>query len=118
MSGLTLNKAWFAGLAQEVAVDEAAKAAAEAAADKAREIARNEAYGTETHYLKSGYEVNPGDYMNSIEARQTDDGTWYLVAGDFKAWWIEYGSIHNPEVATLRRAVTAAGYSLTGGRRG
>lgn len=49
----------------------------------------------------------PGDYRNSIKAieKQDDDGNTYehVVAKDFKAQWIEYGTSHMPEYAPLAK---------------
>lgn len=55
--------------------------------------------GEVEHTLKSGFVVHPGDYKESIRAQMMHgkDGTTVRVqAHDFKAHWIEYGSVHNP----------------------
>lgn len=118
MSGFNFRQGFLVDIAQSAVAQHAQEEAAKAAVEAARRIARQEAYGTETHYLKSGFEVKPGDYMNSIEARQDEDGNWYIAAGDFKSWWIEWGSVHNPKIGTLRRACAEVGLEVRGGPRG
>lgn len=52
--------------------------------------------------------VRSGDYRDSIEV-EIQGKDVVLVAKDFKAHWIEWGSIHNSPSAPLRRGVQAAG---------
>lgn len=47
--------------------------------------------------------VNTGDYKNSIKVREDLKGV-SLVATDFKANWIEFGTVHTRAFATLRNA--------------
>lgn len=62
------------------------------------------------HTLKGGYVDRPGDYRDSIEGTVLFvNGAWRgrVVARDYKAHWIEYGTRKMPKFATLRRT---AGY--------
>lgn len=52
--------------------------------------------------------VRTGAYRDSIQVVK-DGRKVYLSAKDFKANWIEFGSINNPPSAPLRRGVRAAG---------
>lgn len=87
-------------------------------ATKARDYWRSIApVGTHEHTLKSGHVDKPGDYRDSIqiEYRRLPNGVMAarIVAKDYKAAWIEYGSKHMPEYAP--RAKTAAQFGATGG---
>lgn len=61
------------------------------------------------HTLKSGYVDEPGDYKNSIGVRYNQKSTGHFTATvgtqDFKAHWLEYGSIHNPEYGFAQKTV-------------
>jgi hypothetical protein len=57
---------------------------------------------------KSYAPVRSGAYRDSIKAVVAGKFA-YLVATDFKAHWIEFGSVHNPAHAPLRRGAQAAG---------
>lgn len=81
-------------------------------AEAAKSLAKSEAYDT-------------GAYMRSIRPASgidTDpDGAKVMIARvnafDFKAGWIEFGSIHNqPPHRILQRAAEAAGYQVSVGR--
>jgi hypothetical protein len=54
-----------------------------------------------------------GAYKDAFEVAETDDGL-VLQNTDWKAAWIEFGSVHNPVSAPLRRGVEAAGFELRG----
>lgn len=62
-----------------------------------------------------------GDYADSIEGVSVFEGgkaKGRILARDFKAGWIEFGTWKWPAHATLRRAAEATGLRLTGkGRR-
>lgn len=60
--------------------------------------------------------VRTGDYRDSIKAVADAEGV-RVQATDWKANWIEFGSIHNPVFAPLRKGVRAAGLRFKGGRR-
>lgn len=60
---------------------------------------------------KSFAPVETGAYRDSIQVVE-DDGKVYVSAFDFKALWIENGSIHNTPSAPLRRGVRAVGLKL------
>lgn len=62
-------------------------------------------------FAKSVAPVATGAYRDSIDVRRVGQKV-YLSATDFKAWWIEYGSAHNPPSSPLRRGARAAGFSL------
>lgn len=75
-------------------------------ADRAREIARAEAYDT-------------GDYHDSINVQSGVDEqsrqAAVVVADDWKAGFIEFGTSEQPARAPLRRGADAAGVRLTKG---
>jgi hypothetical protein len=52
---------------------------------------------------RSNAPVGKGDYRDSIGVEQEGD-TVQLVARDFKAHWIEWGTIHNRAFGTLTNA--------------
>lgn len=54
----------------------------------------------------------PEDYKNSIKAVPFRPGHWHVGSDDYKAIWIEFGSVHMPEYAVF--AKTAAYYGGTG----
>lgn len=54
----------------------------------------------------------PGDYKDSIQCMPYGPEHWRVYSNDFKAIWIEFGSIHMPEYAVF--AKTAAYYGGTG----
>jgi hypothetical protein len=84
-----------------------AKAAALALASRGAEYARSIApVGEKDHRLKSGYVDHAGDYRDSIEGEVVfKNGRWRgrVVARDFKAHWIEYGTKKWPKLAIMRR---------------
>lgn len=57
---------------------------------------------------KSFAPVLTGAYRDSIKVTE-ENGEVYVSATDFKANWIEFGSINNPKSAPLRRGAQAAG---------
>lgn len=61
------------------------------------------------HTLKSGYVDEPGDYRKSIQIvyEHKDSGYFSAIVRtlDYKAHWLEYGSIHNPEFGFAQRVV-------------
>jgi len=62
-----------------------------------------------------------GDYKESIEAASDIDRTGKargtVYANDFKARWIEFGSIHNIPQHVLSRACEAVGLRVFTGRK-
>lgn len=57
--------------------------------------------------------VRTGDYRDSIEGQSLpSEGKARVVAKDFKSIWLEFGTIHTPTFATLRRGVEAAGLRI------
>lgn len=61
-------------------------------------------------HKSKGHVDMPGDYRDSIEGLVLFvDGAWRgrVVARDYKAHWIEYGTSRMPKFATMRRT---AGY--------
>lgn len=75
--------------------------------------------GTRTHTLKSGYVDEPGDYRDSIVVKYRKDHEGRLearvVATDYKAHWLEYGSVHNKEGAYAQRTVDHFNGTTAGG---
>jgi hypothetical protein len=61
--------------------------------------------------------VEEGDYRDSIEVVSAD-GEEYVVAKDWKAWWIEYGTVDTQTFATLRTAAKNRGLDVTEAGRG
>jgi hypothetical protein len=62
--------------------------------------------GEHAHTLKSGYRDEPGDYKDSIEGMVVmKNGRWVgrVIARDYKAHWIEYGTKKMPKQAVMRR---------------
>ncbi|MFM9261870.1 hypothetical protein ACKAMS_24855 [Rhodococcus sp. 5A-K4] len=58
------------------------------------------------HTLPSGYVDNPGDYRDSIEGvAMFKNGRWIgrVIARDYKAFWIEFGTKRWAKHAVLRR---------------
>jgi len=56
------------------------------------------------HTLRSGYVERPGDYSASIKVKFIEGNAVRpmkarVTAHDYKAHWIEYGSVHMPEFA-------------------
>jgi hypothetical protein len=122
--GFIPNPNFAKELTGERAYKEGLAAAAEPAAEAARAIAP---VGTVIHETKAGYVNNPGDYKKSIKivtdprgirygrAAATRSGSGvYLTASDWKAWWIEFGTVDTPVFAPLRRGAVAAGFKLRG----
>lgn len=61
--------------------------------------------------------VDEGDYRDSITAEvgQGDKGVeGNVFSEDYKAGFVEFGTIHNPAYAPLRRGAEQAGYSVSG----
>lgn len=59
--------------------------------------------------------VMTGAYRDSIQADQVLDGDKLvnrLIATDFKAHWVEFGTSRMPAQAVLRRAMEAAGLAI------
>jgi hypothetical protein len=65
---------------------------------------------------KSFAPVRTGAYRDSIKAHRDAEDV-YVSAFDFKANWIEFGSVNNPPSAPLRRGVAAAGLKLRASSR-
>jgi hypothetical protein len=86
--------------------------ATEPAARAAKAIAP---VGTVTHTLKGGWVNEAGDYQRSIKVIERGNEV-YLSAFDYKAHWIEFGSVNNPVSAPLRRGAQAAGLRFKEGR--
>lgn len=57
----------------------------------------------EAHTTKGGYVDKPGSYRDSIHVEVAATGGVMVVASDFKAHWIEYGTETMPEQAVMRR---------------
>lgn len=61
------------------------------------------------HKLKSGYVDEPGDYRDSIGIRYGSKASGHFTAKvgtqDYKAHWLEYGSVHNPEFGFAQKTV-------------
>jgi hypothetical protein len=55
----------------------------------------------------------PGDYRDSIEITYHEKSSGHFTAKvgtqDYKAHWLEYGSIHNPEYGFAQKTVEAFG---------
>jgi hypothetical protein len=101
MARFIINRNLDRDLKREVRYRRGLKDKAEDAAEASRSIAFSEAY-------------DEGDYRDSIEAVE-ENGEVRVVAKDFKAFWIEFGSAHNPrKVAPLRRGAQAAGLRFKG----
>ncbi|MGH2651415.1 MAG: HK97 gp10 family phage protein [Actinomycetota bacterium] len=63
--------------------------------------------------------VQTGKYRDSIEVEDGDlPGTKRVVAHDFKANWIEFGTVDTPAFAPLRTAADSLGLRLRGGKGG
>lgn len=63
--------------------------------------------GDRAHTLPSGYVDEPGDYRDSISGEVVfEKGAWRgrVIARDYKAHWIEYGTRKMPKQAVMRRA--------------
>lgn len=69
------------------------------------------------HTLKSGYVDEVGAYRDSIhiQYRRKASGFFSAKVGtvDYKAHWLEYGSVHNPEFGFAQRVVDHFGGSST-----
>lgn len=70
-----------------------------------------EAANTAVPISQSFAPVLTGAYRDSIKAVAAG-GSVYLVATDFKANWIEFGTADNPPSAPLRRGLLGAGFEL------
>ena len=90
-----------------VATSPVLKARMLAMAKRGEEYAKSIApVGEKEHTLKSGYVDHPGDYRDSIEGEVVlKNGRWIgrVIARDFKAHWIEYGTKKMPKQAVMRR---------------
>lgn len=95
---LRLSPSFFAELAAEKLLQAAAVSELERAADAARAAAP----------------VDAGDYRDSIRVEPVEDGDTIgrIVSDDYKAHWIEWGTVHHAPKAPLRRGVKAAGLRL------
>lgn len=64
-------------------------------------------------YWKSIAPVRSGDYRDSIHIEYDEKKTGFLkarvVTKDWKAHWLEYGSIHNPEYGFAAKTVEEFG---------
>lgn len=76
-------------------------------AERGAEIAQSIApVGDRTHQY-NGIVDEPGDYRDSIKGIAVlEDGVpvGIVHSTDFKAWWIEFGTVHQAPMAVLRRA--------------
>jgi hypothetical protein len=74
--------------------------------------------GPHAHALKSGYVDEPGDYRDSINIVYATTKTGFFTAivgtNDYKAHWLEYGSIHNPVFGYAQKTVDAFGGNVLG----
>jgi hypothetical protein len=60
--------------------------------------------------LRAGEADEPGDYRDSIEIRYARGGVSARVGTvNYKAFWLEYGSIHNPEHGYAQRTLDEFG---------
>lgn len=59
------------------------------------------------------YGGSPGDYRDSIQILEEDNGRIRVAATDYKAAWIEFGSAHMPKYAPL--AKVKARFKISGG---
>jgi len=75
--------------------------------EKAEEAARN---------AKAVAPVLTGAYRDSIQATE-EGGEVFVVAKDWKANFIEFGTVNNPPKAPLRRGVQAAGLRFKASRK-
>lgn len=55
-----------------------------------------------------------GHYRDSLEVEVFDEGRVRVIAKDFKSNWIEFGTLHWPAHATLRKACETSGFTLEG----
>lgn len=70
------------------------------------------------HTLRSGYVERPGDYAKSIKVKFIEAGVDGIMkarvtAHDYKAHWIEYGSVHMPEFAPRAATLSYFGGDTT-----
>lgn len=68
---------------------------AKEAAEYAKQLAEQELTHSRKHTTKGGYTNEPGDYARSIEGTVVfEHGHWRgrVIARDWKAAWIEYGT--------------------------
>jgi hypothetical protein len=86
-----------------LAADAATWTALMKAGEEAVEYWKSEApVGDKEHTLPGGYVERPGDYKNSIRHKMIHEGPKRFIrvqAFDFKANWIENGSVHNRALA-------------------
>jgi hypothetical protein len=71
--------------------------------------------GTHEHTLKSGYVDRPGDYKRAVQvtfSRKDGIPKARVEDTDYKRAWIEYGSIHNDELAPRQRTAERFGASV------
>lgn len=72
--------------------------------------------GPKEHTLKSGYVDQPGDYRDSIRITYQSKTNGFFTAtvgtNDYKAKWLEYGSIHNPEYGFAQKTLDYFGGSV------
>lgn len=117
MSEVTMNPAAL----QEIAKLPVVQAALIEAAHKGEAAAIAIAPRSTLVYTEPGY----GHYQDSIHVEVYEgDGTVLLVADDFKANWVEFGTLNPqgtskgfPVHATLRRGMEAAGFEVVAPRR-
>jgi hypothetical protein len=98
---------------EEIMADDELRSGLADHAEPAAELAKNFAPVYEGEYNRPGESYRePGSYRDSIQVIETDEGEVYLAATDWKAHWIEYGSVHNPVLAPLRRGAEGAGLNI------
>lgn len=78
---------------------------------------------SEKEHVYNGHLDEPGDYRDSIRVRFNQKGNGFFTATvfttDWKAHWLEYGSIHNPEFGFAQRTVdNFGGKSFKGSHEG
>ena len=90
----------------ELATSAESKERVEAAAKQGAEYARSIAPVGDREHRVGNTVDEPGDYQRSIEGTAVfEDGAWKgrVIARDYKAHWIEYGTEKMPKQAVLRR---------------
>lgn len=86
---------------------------AELAADKLLEAATEAQVARAVAAAKAAAPVDEGDYRDSIKAVPGDGDTIArITSDDYKAHWIEWGTVHQPPRAPLRSGVLAAGLTF------
>lgn len=65
--------------------------------------------GPYAHTLKSGHLDEPGDYRDGIKVYFIHNPAGHLIgivkSFDYKSYWLEYGSVHNPEYGYAQKTV-------------